>query len=146
MRRPRIRCDLRKASVGPGASGNADSRGTIGMPLTRWGGRLSTLPFIKWRADDRAERQCHMQIKSPRSRRNGSPIVTPQNARDAGHGSKTQNDSPKDVVSRRRIGSDRIECDIAEIEYPASPTTTSGPTQHHVGQHHDAEVENVRGS
>ena len=70
----------------------------------------------------------------------------PQNAaRMPASGRQIQNDSPKFVRQQRiGIGADRIEGDVAEIEQAGEADhDVQPPAQHHIGQHHDAEIEQV---
>ena len=104
------------------------------------------LPVDDDEADDLAERQRHDgEIVAAQPQHRKAEQHAPERREDAG---ERQADPERQAEIGRQqrvgIGADRVERDIAEIEQAGEADhDVQSPSQHHIGQHENAEVENV---
>ena len=129
----------------PGVSGMPNRVGR-GMPPTPFGTAGQALPIDDDETDDLAERQRDDgEIIAAQPQHRKTQHHAPQRREDAG---ERQADPERQTEIGREqrigIGADRIKRDIAEVEQSGEADHhVESPTQHHIGQHQNAEIEDV---
>ena len=104
------------------------------------------LPVDDDEADDLAEgERDDGEIVAAQPQHRKAEQHAPERGEDAG---ERQADPEREAEIRRQqrvgIGADRVEGDIAEVEQAGEADhDVQPPAQHHIGEHEDAEVENV---